>query len=81
MAAAGENNPLGLGPRDRESSNTGSVEDTSYDAHGSDRYQTGEIEKDLGDRAGDDRGRTDRVSGGRARSTPADPDVPSSDEP
>jgi hypothetical protein len=63
---APESNPLGLGPRDRESSNTGSVEDTSYEAHGSDPYTTGEPRK-----------RFDRVS----PSTPADPDVPSSDEP
>jgi hypothetical protein len=40
-----ERNPLGLGPRDRESSNTGSTADTSYDAHGSDPYLTGEPRK------------------------------------
>ena len=80
MAAAGENNPLGLGPRDRESSNTGSTEDTSYNAHGSDRYQTGEVEKDLGDQGRGD-GPRDGGQGERSRSVPADENVPSSDEP
>ena len=65
-----ERNPLGLGPRDRESSNTGSTEDTSYNAHGSDPYVTGEPQKDFGGR-----------QPGAGRSTPADPDAPSSDEP
>jgi hypothetical protein len=49
-----ERNPLGLGPRDRESSNTGSTADTSYDAHGSDPYTTGEPRKDLHAPAGPD---------------------------
>ena len=31
-----EPNPLGLGANDRESSNTGSIEDTAYDAVASD---------------------------------------------
>ena len=44
-----EQNPLGLGPRDRESSNTGSVADTSYDAQGSDPYTTGEPRKRFDD--------------------------------
>ncbi len=35
-----ERNPLGLGPRDRESSNTGSIADTSYNAYGADPYTT-----------------------------------------
>ncbi len=61
-----ERNPLGLGPRDRESSNTGSVADTSYEARGSDPYTTGE--------PGEERGAA-------GPSTPADPQVPSSDEP
>jgi hypothetical protein len=61
-----EQNALGLGPLDRESSNTGSVADTSYNARGSDPYTTGEPRKRF-----DDPG----------QSTPADPDVPSSDEP
>ena len=65
--SAPERNPLGLGARDRESSNTGSTADTSYDAHGSDPYTTGEPRKDFG-----------ATPGG---SQPADPDVPSSDEP
>lgn len=60
--SAPENNPLGLGPRDHESSNTGSTADTSYDARGSDPYTTGE-------------------PAGGGTSTPADPDVPGSDEP
>jgi hypothetical protein len=64
---APEPNPLGLGPRDREGSNTGSIADTSYEAQGSDPYLTGEPEKRFDDAAG--------------RSTPADPSVPSSDEP
>ena len=62
-----EQNPLGLGARDPESSNTGSVADTSYNARGSDPYLTGEPRKRFGD-ASDE-------------STPADPDVPTSDEP
>ena len=61
-----ERNPLGLGPRDPEGSNTGSIEDTSYNAHGSDPYTTGEPRKDFGSAGG---------------SPPADRDVPSSDEP
>lgn len=44
-----DDNPLGLGPRDREGSDTGSVEDTSYDAAGSDPYTTGEPEKEFDD--------------------------------
>jgi hypothetical protein len=40
-----ERNPLGLGPNDRESSNTGSIEDTAYDAVASDPYLTGEPRK------------------------------------
>lgn len=63
-----DRNPLGLGSRGRESSNTGSTEDTSYDAHGSDPYTTGEPEKRFDDVAS-------------KRSVRADPDVPSSDEP
>ena len=63
-----ERNPLGLGPRDREGSSTGSVADTSYNAAGSDPYTTGEPRKDL-----------DAPDAGESR--PADPDVPSSDEP
>ena len=68
-----ERNPLGLGPRDRESSNTGSVEDTSYNARGSDPYTTGEPQEERAERE-----RRDAAAG---RSTPADRDVPSSDEP
>jgi len=44
-----DNNPLGLGPRDAEESNTGSVEDTRYDAKDSDPYTTGEPRKSLTD--------------------------------
>ena len=63
-----ERNPLGLGPRDAEGSNTGSTADTSYAARDADPYRTGEPEK--------------RGAGGAAgESVPADPDVPSSDEP
>ena len=47
--SAPEDNPLGLGARDRESSNTGSAADTSYDAQGSDPYTTGEPRKDVDD--------------------------------
>jgi len=43
-----EDNPLGLGARDREGSNTGSVADTHYDAVDSDPYTTGEPVKDPG---------------------------------
>ncbi|HZF67990.1 MAG TPA: hypothetical protein VEZ47_08125 [Gemmatirosa sp.] len=77
--SAPENNPLGLGPRDRQSSNTGSVESTHYDAVASDPYHTGEPEKRF-----DEAGTDDENGGGRARrsrSRPADPEVPSSDEP
>ena len=63
-----DQNPLGLGPRDRESSNTVSIAHTSYAAQGYDPYTTGEPHKRFDDRSG-------------AGSTPADPDVPSSDEP
>jgi len=62
--SAPDRNPFGLGPRDREGSNTGSVADTSYNAHGSDRYTTGEPRKDFG-------------AAGSDGITPADPDVPS----
>ena len=61
-----ERNPLGLGPRDREGSNTGSVDDTSYNAHGSDPYTTGEPRKDFTPAGEGD---------------PADPETTSSDEP
>ena len=43
-----EPNPLGLGANDRESSNTGSIEDTAYDAVASDPYLTGEPLKEFG---------------------------------
>ena len=59
-----ERNPLGLGANDRESSNTGSIEDTAYGAVASDPYLTGEPRKrfasagegamDAGQDAGDD---------------------------
>ncbi len=68
---APERNPLGLGARDAGDAHTGSTVDTSYDAQGSDPYRTGEPRKDAASGAGDDPG----------RSVPADPDVPSSDEP
>jgi len=42
-----DRNPLGLGPRDRDSSNTGSIEDTHYNAVGSDPYTTGEPVRDF----------------------------------
>ena len=65
-----ERNPLGLGPRDREGSNTGSTADTSYAAQGADPYTTGEPRKDF------------NVGAAPAgESTPADPDTPSSHEP
>ena len=63
-----ERNPLGLGARDRDSSDTGSTDDTSYNAHGSDPYRTGEPLKDV-------------TSPPATGSHPADPDTPSSDEP
>ena len=66
-----ENNPLGIGPRDREGSNTGSTEDTSYNAHGSDPYETGEPDK---------RSRPGPTPDPRLRDG-ADPDTTSSDEP
>jgi len=72
-----DDNPLGLGPRDRESSNTGSTADTSYNAEGADPYTTGEPRKDVGDRTRDARG--DAPSSGR--STKYDPETTSSDEP
>jgi len=67
-------NPLGLGPRGRESSNTGSEADTSYDAHASDPYETGEPRKDF------NAGRGDERAGGTVADR-ADADLPSSDEP
>ena len=68
-----DDNPLGLGPRDRgEGSNTGSTEDTSYEAAGSDRYRTGEPRKDF---------RRAEEGASPTGEDPADPDVPSSDEP
>ena len=70
-----DNNPLGIGPRDRESSNTGSVEDTSYEAHGADPYPNGEPRKDFSDLREFERDRH------APRSRPADPDVPASDDP
>ena len=66
--SSADRNPPGVGPRDAESSNTGSTADTSYDAHGSDPYTTGEPRKEF-------KGRSE---GG---SVPADPEVPSADEP
>ena len=63
-----ERNPLGIGARDPESSNTGSTADTSYNAVGSDVNPAGEADKSFGDES-------------RRESRPADPDVPSSDEP
>ena len=65
---AREQNPLGLGPRDPESSNTGSIEDTSYNARGADPYTTGEPRKDTETSSTD-------------ASTPADPETSSSEEP
>jgi len=70
-------NPLGLGPRDRESSNTGSVEDTRYNAVGADPYTTGEPERRFDDDVVRDASPPERPSPSR----PADPEVPSSDEP
>jgi hypothetical protein len=46
--SAPDRNPLGLGARDPEESNTGSVADTSYDAQGSDPYTTGEPRETFG---------------------------------
>ena len=60
-----ERNPLGLGSRGPES-NTGSTADTSYNARGADPYLTGEPNPSVDE---------------PSRSLPADPDVPSSDEP
>jgi hypothetical protein len=48
-----ERNPLGLGANDRESSNTGSIEDTAYDAVASDPYLTGEPRKEFARRVPD----------------------------
>ena len=48
-----ENNPLGLGTRGPEGSNTGSITDTQYDAVNSDPYTTGEPAKDLRTPAGE----------------------------
>lgn len=69
--------PLGLGPRDRESSNTGSVEDTRDDAVAADPNTTGEPERRVDDAADGARPRRDAPSPSR----PADPDVRSPDEP
>ena len=60
-----ERNPLGLGARDPESSNTGSTDDTSYDAVGSDPYPPDQAYRDRGEPpagdapAGGDGGATD----------------------
>ena len=64
-----ERNPLGLGPRDAEGSNTGSTADTSYDAQGSDPYTTGEPRRDF----------SPSGSAPAGESTPAEPDARSSD--
>ncbi len=75
--SAPEHNPLGLGSRGRESANTGSEEDTHYDAVASDPYTTGEPERRFDDlHDGGDLG-----GAATGPSVPADPDVPSSDEP
>ena len=66
-----DRNPLGLGARDAGDAHTGSTADTSYEAQGADPYRTGEPRKDAAGGAGGDPG----------PSVPADPDVPSSDEP
>jgi hypothetical protein len=50
-----ERNPLGLGANERESSNTGSIEDTAYDAVASDPYLTGEPRKEFARRSPDAR--------------------------
>jgi hypothetical protein len=63
-----QRNPLGLGPRDRESSNTGSTADTSYNAYGSDPYTTGEPAREP-------------AAPEAAASTRADGDTTASDEP
>ena len=63
-----ERNPLGLGPRDPIGSNTGSIEDTSYNARGTDPYTTGEPRKDAETSSTD-------------ASRPADPETSSSEEP
>ena len=49
-----ERNPLGLGPRDAKGSNTGSTADTSYNAVGSDPYESGEPRRDLNAPTADD---------------------------
>lgn len=67
-ATSPERNPLGLGPRDKEGSNTGSTSDTSYNALRSDPYLTGEPEKRFDDDP-------------PVEELPADPDTSSSDEP
>ena len=72
--SAREENPLGIGPRDRgEGSNTGSIADTHYEAVASDPYTTGEPRK------GTPPPEAEHDASGPSR--PADPDVPSSDEP
>jgi hypothetical protein len=77
--SAPEVNPLGLGPRDPESSNTGSVESTHYDAVASDPYHTGEPEKRF-DEARPDGPDVDQ-SGGRPPRRSAEPETRSSDAP
>jgi hypothetical protein len=64
-----ERNPRGLGARDAEGSNTGSIADTSYNAHGSDPYTTGEPRKDF----------TPSGSAPADEPVAANPDVPISD--
>jgi hypothetical protein len=49
-----ERNPLGLGARDPESSNTGSTADTTYNAVGSDPYPPGQAHRDRGEPPSDD---------------------------
>jgi hypothetical protein len=75
MIPAGENNPLGIGPRDPESSNTGSTADTSYNATGSPPRPTSATQENVGD----SQPAADQSSPSRSR--PADPETPSSDEP
>jgi hypothetical protein len=49
-----ERNPLGLGPNDPESSNTGSTDDTSLNAVGSDPYPAAQRQRELGEPPSDD---------------------------
>jgi hypothetical protein len=59
-----ERNPLGLGARDPESSNTGSTADTSYNAVGSDVNPAADADERFDDECGRERRTADPHASG-----------------